>query len=324
MRKSFLQRVLGISPHIEILVRQIYWHSDFLIKYKNKRNAGRTSSNKISSTTVSLADFEKKLRQIGIKEGDLLIVHSSYNALKPLGVGPAEIINLLLKILGEDGTLAMPTIPDYSNIMKKGKQHIIKDVSDEIIKYDPQETPSGTGIITNIFLKYPGVVRSKHPLNTMAALGPLAEQMMKNNLNGYQPLPCGVNSSWKFCSDNHAKILALGVDLAHSLTMIHVAEDVNPERWPTDWYRERKCRITENGIESETVVRERHPKWAMYYAERTLYKDLIESGIMKSESVGEVGMELIDDSKKLIDFLHSKNKNLYPYYFVKRKRNGKN
>ena len=59
----------------------------------------------------------------------------------------------------------------------------------------------------------------------MAALGPLAEQIIKNNLDGYEPLPCGVNSSWKFCADNNAKILALGVDMAHSLTMIHVAEE---------------------------------------------------------------------------------------------------
>jgi len=308
--------ILGISPYLEIAVRKIYWHSDFLIRYKNRGNKKKKKS--IIIPRLSLADIEQKLRQMSISDGNLLIVHSSYNALKPTGATPNDIIDMLLELIGPNGTLALPTIPTYSNVSELGRHLITRDVSEEVIEYNPQRTPSGTGIITNIFLTYPGVVRSKHPLNTMAALGPLAEQIIKNNLDGYEPLPCGVNSSWKFCADNNAKILALGVDMAHSLTMIHVAEDINPDKWPADWYRKRKCRIIENENQIEIIVRERHPKWAMYYAERTLYKDLLKSGIMKSDSLEGIRIELIDDSKRLIDYLNSRNDNYYPYYCIRR------
>lgn len=317
-RDSAFNRILGISPYLEVVIRSIYWRSNFLIEYKNKRDSNAKEKIKNSRPTP-FPLIMQKLRDRGINEGDLLIVHSSFDSLKKTDSNPKEIIESLLNLLGESGTLGMPTTPLFKGALT-GKAIIAQDVSELILDYNPKKTIASTGLLPNIFLRFPGVIRSQHPLNTLAAVGPLAKQMMEKNLLGDKPLPCGVNSSWKFCVDHNAKIVALGVDLAHSLTMVHVAEDMNPEQWPVKgWYRERKFRIIESSNINEIVVRERHPKWSMYYAERTLYKDLIRAGLMTSDSINGIKVEIVDDSKKLIDFLEEKSKTGYPCFFLRHK-----
>lgn len=322
MSDSLINTIMGISPFIEILIRKIYWHSDLLIKFNRSSNKNKV---KVAiPVTSSLERLENKLKELGIKEGDLLIVHSSYNILKQTGATPNEIIDVFLNLIGENGTLAMPTIPRWED--KINKNLMKEDITNTVIQYDPDNTPAWTGIITNLFLKYPKVERSLHPLNTMAAFGPLAKPMMKNNISGFKPLPCGENSSWKYCADHGAKIIALGADMTHSLTMIHVVEDAYNEQWPIkEWYRDRKCIVFDNGEKRDITVRERHPKWAIHYAERTLYKDLLKSGVMTKDFVDGIKIELINDSRNLIDFLQERNKKGYPYYFIRRSfLNGKN
>ena len=151
----------------------------------------------------------------------------------------------------------------------------------------------------------------------MVAEGPLASQIMKDNLKGNSPLPCGVNSSWNNCVEHNGIIIGLGTDLTHSLTMIHVAEDVLDENWPVqNWYREKHFKIVDGEIEINKTLRERKPHWgALHYGERTLCKDLISLGIMKSTIIDGVIVEILN-SKELISFLNSKNKKGYPYFWV--------
>ena len=57
--------------------------------------------------------------------------------------------------------------------------------------------------------------------------------------------------------------------------MIHVAEDLYENEWPVkDWYRNRQFRVIDNEFDKEVTIRERHPKWALFYAEREFSKDL--------------------------------------------------
>ena len=165
-------------------------------------------------------------------------------------------------------------------------------------------------------MRYPGAVRSRHPLNTMVAVGSQALPMMENNLFGANPLPCGNNSSWKYCVDHGAKIVALGVDLAHSLTMIHVAEDSYEGLWPiAGWYRNRKFVVVDKNDREEVVVKERHPKWAKYFAERTLSKDLKEKKLLASAVIDGILVEVID-SQELLEHLNERKSTAYPYFMI--------
>lgn len=310
---SGLNRLMGASPHIEMVVRRLYRSAMFnsmLQKFKGQRSKD-TGNNSI--------DFEKilaRIREIGVSHGDILIVHSGYRPLKGSGLSPSEIVNSLKDLVGDRGTLVMPVIRKYPESPPE-TESLTADVSDIKFTYDVQNSRVWTGIIPKTLMQMRGSLTSRFPLNTVTANGPHAAAMIANNLEGDLPTPNGAHSSWKYCTDHNAWVISLGVDMAHSLTMIHTAEDVKKERWPIDgWYRKKHFDIVDGDFKLSKTVLERHPKWGMlHYAERTLCVDMIESGLMRSEEVEGVVLESLR-SQSLYDFLNSKNKNGYPYYWL--------
>jgi aminoglycoside 3-N-acetyltransferase len=310
-----INTIMATSPYIEVMVRNLYWRLTPMVKWYNRKKKAKKS---IQQKTASRKIMEYLSSQ-GIGDKSLLIVHSRFNALNAENEKPDQVVDQLLKLLGPRGTLAMPAIPHF-----KGAPDITQtmkaDVSDLILNYDPLTTPATTGALPNSMLRNSGAVRSLHPLNTMVAIGHLAVPMMENNISGEKPLPCGRNSSWYYCYVHNAAIVALGVDLAHTLTMIHVAEDMWDQKWVVpNWYRDRKFLVKTGSGKKDLTVRERHPKWAMHYAERTLSCDMIKLGISKKTEIDGVNVE-ITNAKVLVDYLNSKNAKAYPYFMVPRKK----
>ncbi len=315
---SLLNKFLASSPYIEILVRHIYWNNIYFFK---KFMTGSRMSKKPRSSRTDSNSFTKILdclNACGLSRGCLLVVHSAYRPLLSTGKTPDQIIQDLIDYLGPDGTLAMPAMPKFINEIDP-LEYINKDISNMIFNYDVKKTDITTGVLPKTLCSWEGAIRSRYPINTMVAVGPLAFPMMKNNLQGSSPLPCGINSSWNFCHDNNAFIVALGVDMAHSLTMIHVAEDLLDEKWPIhNWYRNRHFTISDNDFRTEITLRERHPRWGtLYYAERTLCKDLIKENIMRTTEINGITVECLK-AKELIQYLNSRNHNGYPYYGVRK------
>lgn len=312
-----LENILAKSPWVEVLVRSVYWRSSLV----NRLLAARAKKIQKPNSTVSaescFIDFSQVLSEIsalGVKPGSILIVHSSGSELKPTGLKPVEIIDELLRFIGPTGTLAVPCIPFYKE-EPVGISRLSDDICQTRLTYDVKRTPTWTGALSKALMNYAGAVRSRHPLNSMAAVGAVAERMMEGNIAGDKPLPCGPTSSWKYCADHDASIVCLGVDMAHSLTMIHVAEDAWADEWPIkNWYRERLFRVIDGDYEEDVTIRERRPKWAINYAERTLQSDLISNGVLKKCKVGSLNIEVCS-SKKLLEFLRSRNQQGYPYYF---------
>lgn len=165
-------------------------------------------------------------------------------------------------------------------------------------------------------MKLPESRRSLHPLNTITAYGSAVKEIFANESIHNLDLPCGLNSTWAALAKLNSKIIMLGDDMAHSLTMIHVAEDCFEDSWPiSDWYRYRNFTIVDQGIEYYVKVRERQPRWGMLYAERKLSFDLCSNGIAKSLRVGTLEVTVLE-SEALLDFLNSKKASGYPYYLV--------
>ncbi|MGZ5280375.1 MAG: AAC(3) family N-acetyltransferase, partial [Pseudobdellovibrionaceae bacterium] len=155
------------------------------------------------------------------------------------------------------------------------------------------------------------------PLNSMAAIGKEAAQMMQKNLDGKLEAPNGPSSSWMYCANRNAWVVALGTDLTHSLTMIHTAEDGEAHQWPVqNWYRTKKFKIVDGDFVTDKVVLERHPKWGMlHYGERKLCQDLIDHRVMSSSKVNGVVIEVLK-AQNLIQFLNQRNQKGYPYFWV--------
>jgi len=311
---GLVKKIMSLSPHIEMMVRRLYW-------LNVKKLAGRVAvkpkqKNKGSTfTSYKFDELEVFLQKQGVANGSLLVVHSAFSSFKGRVEGPDEIIDKLLEYIGASGTLAMPAMPVFKNARPlENYLSAAKDV--DIYEYDVNKSRIKTGVLPSILHKR-GALRSRHPINTMVALGPLAGDIMEGNISGESPLACGANSSWKHCVDNDAIIIGLGTDLTHSLTMIHVAEDVLDSAWPIkDWYIEKNFQIKDGDFEEIRVLRERAPKWgALHFGERTLCKELLAEGILKSKNIDGILIETLN-AKELMRFLNDRNGFGYPYFWV--------
>lgn len=296
------------NPRMEVVLRKIYWKNYKLLKRFKPQSSIKPAA------TVKI-DFDKiidYLRTQGICEGSLLVVHSSYGALKGTGLSPDGLIEKLLELIGPTGTLAMPVIRHYN---------VEENIDDETLEniecvYDVQNTPITTGVLPIRLHARNDSVTSLFPLNPMCAVGSLAKDMMADNINGTSPHDG--HSAWKFCADHNAIIVGLGIDLAHYLTMIHVAEEAYPG-WPIkDWYRKRKFIIKDGDFQTKKIVLERRNKWGMFHLADKLYtKDFKENEILIEKTIESTRVGVIESSK-LIQYLNSRKAEGYPYIVRKK------
>ena len=150
-------------------------------------------------------ELAAQLRALGVRAGGVLLVHTSFRAVRPVEGGPIALIEALHDALGPDGTLVMPTMTDGES------------------PFDPSSTPTWQmGTTAELFWRRPGVRRSGHPGGSFAASGPRAEEICAP-----QPLspPHGPESPVGRVHDLDGQVLLLGVGHSESTTL-HLAESL--------------------------------------------------------------------------------------------------
>jgi aminoglycoside 3-N-acetyltransferase len=308
-----MKKILEYFPWVEAIGRNIYWRSTILQNLGSRLGKGRTVTE--AAAGFSIDELILTLRNMGIAANDVVIVHSSMKELAGCGLGANRIIESFMRQLCPGGTLVCPTFPLYAN-EPHGKERLTKDMSNVELVYNVQKSRPWTGELGRALMRMPGARRSLHPLNTIAAYGAAVDQIFENEIMGSLDLPCGPDSTWAALAELNAKIVMLGVDLTHSLTMIHVAEDCHETQWPVKgWYRKRVFRIIDGSKENRVEVRERHPRWALSYAERKLSRDLYVSGTARRGKVGNLDVTVLE-SGSLLRFLDRRKQSGYPYYLT--------
>ena len=313
---SIYNRLALLSPRIEVKLRQLYWKNNARLSQFNPNVRTIKQREKLEKNIVNFDDIIDQLEKWGVKDGSLLVVHSSYEALQSTGLSPMDIIKRLRGLVGERGTLAMPVIRCYKE-EPLAVEKMRKSYQPPKSVYNVRRTPVSSGLLPMFLMRMPGAQVSLHPLNPMCAIGPLAEDMMKGNIDGIAPSPHGPSSAWKFCLDCGAIVIGLGTDLRHHNTMTHVAEEAFDDWYWSDeeWYNWREFIIERPGNEPiELTVKERKPLWGMLHqAEMNRYNDLLKNDIIRTTIIGDILVEL-EYSQELITYLRTKNKNGYPYF----------
>jgi aminoglycoside N3'-acetyltransferase len=156
------------------------------------------------SPVVSRADFADQLRALGVREGDVLLVHMSYRETRPIEGGPRGVIEAIRRAVGAEGTIVMPSWGD-----------------DDDAPFEPTSTPvsESLGVTANEFWQLPGVHRSAHSF-AFAALGPQAASITADELP--RP-PHRLESPVGRVFELDGQILLLGVGHDSNTTM-HLAE----------------------------------------------------------------------------------------------------
>ena len=164
---------------------------------------------------VTRNDFYNALRELGVKDGDSLLTHSSFKSLGEVENGADDIVGAMFDAVGEEGTVIFPTLcsRDWKNIFQNW--HL--------------DAPSDVGYLTNYFRKLPGATRSDHATHSVAAKGRLGEYVTETHgksglrVGNFGNRAFAADSPWEKMYQMDTKILFLGVNM-RKCTFRHYAE----------------------------------------------------------------------------------------------------
>jgi aminoglycoside 3-N-acetyltransferase len=175
---------------------------------------------------LTVSSLSEEFSRLGVKSGMTLLVHSSLSSLGWVCGGAAAVILALENVLGEEGTLVMPThstdLSDPTNwqhppVPESWWQKIL----DETPAFMPDLTPTKQmGAIPESFRKQNSTLRSYHPQVSFAARGKNAKFVTANHGLAYS---LGEGSPLARVYDLNGFVLLLGVGHSNN-TSIHQAE----------------------------------------------------------------------------------------------------
>lgn len=113
----------------------------------------------------------KDLKNLGVQKGDSLNLKISLKSIGKVEGGANTVIEALLDVIGEEGTIVAESFIDLHHISELRKKTILSE----------PDTPSYAGAIANAMIKYPGVLRSTHPIQRFTAIGARAKELMDNH-----------------------------------------------------------------------------------------------------------------------------------------------
>jgi aminoglycoside N3'-acetyltransferase len=203
----------------------------------------------IDRRTLTRADFEQLLGELGIKPGATVLVHSSMDvvARRVPELTPVELIRMLQRLVTESGTLLMPTFPFT------GKQAHYADTTS---RFDVRRTPSQVGLMPEVFRRMSDVARSLHPTHPVAAWGRHARTLLADHHRGGA---FGTNSPIYRLREFDGVVVGLGTGLRDSFTILHVPEELHPKA---------RARFFESHSRTMTIVDDGHELSYTFHALR--------------------------------------------------------
>jgi len=161
------------------------------------------------------------LQNLGIKETDTIVIHSSYKSLLhdqgnktgKIDGGPEAVIEAF-KDTVKNGTLMLPAL-SYENVTPENRV------------FNVLSTPSCVGILPEVMRKSSGVYRSVHPTHSIAVWGKDAKEIAAAHIKDFTPV--GPNSPLHELKRRKGKIVMLGCGLEPNTSMHGIEEMTVPE-----------------------------------------------------------------------------------------------
>ena len=154
--------------------------------------------------------IKSDMATLGIKQGDDILLHSSFRSLGGVEGGIQTLIEALLASVGDRGTLLFPCLSWKSVNEENG------------YTFDVLNTPCCVGAIPEFFRHYDGVERSVHPTHSVCALGKRMHEYLDDHI--LDDGPVGENSPFYKLSQFGGKVIFLGCRTRPNTSMHGVEE----------------------------------------------------------------------------------------------------
>ena len=269
------------------------WYRQF------KKNKVRLNleKQKDKGDALSQEKLVEQFKNIGIEEGDSLMVHSAMSKIGYLENGPKTFVNALIEAVGETGNILMPSSP----VDKLQLDYISKNRT-----FDVLNTPSKMGAISEYFRKKDGTKRSTHPTEPVCAFGPHADYFTNGHFG--KETPYGETSPWHRLMEKNGKILYVGVTLINAGTHLHVLEDLTDFKYPV--YADTTFDIeviNHLGLSQHVKTRVHNPEFSKRRKCDELIPQFKEDNVLKEVKIGQAQCLLLDANAMLKSMLEAYN-----------------
>ncbi len=200
--------ILNKSPKIKFFLKKIN-PKNIIITIKKKYQI-------LFYKSYTTSELINHLKKMGLSKNKHIFLHSSWDQFFHYQGSPKELIEAILNEIGPEGTLAMPAFPEDRNPTNI---------------FNVKRTPSGAGFITEMFRRYPGVLRSINLIHSVTAIGNQAEYLTKDH--HLSKTPWDEYSPYYRLKEIDALIIGLGVGKNLSIaTALHCIDSLLRNKLP--------------------------------------------------------------------------------------------
>lgn len=189
---------------------------------------------------VTKEDIKSTIKELNL-DGRSISLHSSYKSFGGQIDSPKTIIDSFIEL---GCTLLTPTF-SYNYLLNPNKENrplqndwdysiidpILEKNKENIFSTNSNDVDSDMGIIPKLILNTPGRVRGFHPLDSLTALGPDAEELVSSQE------PLDIFAPFRKLVEANGYIILMGVNY-NRMTFLHYCEKVSGRntfiRWAAD------------------------------------------------------------------------------------------
>tara|TARA_Y100001934_G_scaffold199206_1_gene234785 strand:+ start:2569 stop:3435 length:867 start_codon:yes stop_codon:yes gene_type:complete len=237
-------------------------------------------------------DIAAALKAIGVQRGDLIYMPAALFALgrmadTPLVEIPRCIVDVVRDVIGAEGTLTVPA--SFDNYARFAHT------------YDTKRSPVdvGQGAVSEYVAKLPEALRSYCPLNAVAGIGPLANDIC----HGWTGAAYGVGSAWDRLYENDARFICLGVAPNQTFNFLYYVQ----QRFgvPHLYNKVFTTPVYEEGVRVNltitSAVRYLDSQFEIIENTKKFEDDLRNRGLIRKAPLGRGSVYGIDSAKQLFD-----------------------
>lgn len=188
---------------------------------------------------LTYKDLYEQLKASGIRQGHHIFVHTSLSSLGFVVGGEETLIRVLIDLVGQEGTLMMPS-QTWKNLDPEKGVHWLEPkewwptIRDHWPAYDKKVTPAiGMGAVARMFCLWPGVQRSDHPARSVAAYGKYAKHLTENH--DYSNIFGQGSPLDKFYQlGGHILLIGVGYDKNTSIHLAETRADFRSKKYTTE------------------------------------------------------------------------------------------